>query len=559
VATRLLPNINWVRAVICPAVVLIATGMDRGYQTDFWHHIARGREIALTGNVVDVDPMTFTVAGQTLRDANWLTQLAYYRLYELGGLPLVQTANSVVLALAAAVLVWICCRRGASVAVAAIVGVCAFAGIWQTLMIRPQSVSLLLFVVLYAILGEAERRRWLLIVPPLLLALWANLHGGFPISLLLIGAFGFATLAERWATVLRRKFFIAARGSEGDDEASTPFARRDADSPESAHATPPFDLAQILGIRRKQPDPALSIRGGAGMVKALIFCGVVSFAATLANPYGLGVYDYVFTLSKLASGRQVEEWLPPSMGLWVGRVWAASILGLIVLLAMTSRRPRGRDLFLAACFLPLACASVRMVPWWLLTVAPVFAMMLARNIAPDPVKRWAAPKPSLLAASMLLLIGSAVLLSLPSMERHNPVFGTLRPASRTESDLHVALDHIPEGRGDARVFTRLEWGEYVDWAAHPRGRAFMDGRIEIYPEDVWQQYHAVTAARADWQDILDSRSVNFLLLDTTFHSELLPRVRASEKWKAVSQSGPAVLFERREDGVMLTDVKELPQ
>ncbi len=551
-SSRYLPNINWVRAVLCPAVVLIATGMDRGYQTDFWHHIARGREIALTGQIINVDPMTFTVTGDSLRDANWLTQVAYFRLYEFGGLPMVQTANSVVLTLAAAVLVWVCRRRGASVAVAAAVGVCAFAGIWQTLLIRPQSVSLLFFVVLYAILMEAEHRRWLLVFPPIILALWANVHGGFPIGLLLLAAFGFATLAERASIALRRKFFIAVPG-DVQDGGAVPNVRRDGDTTLGPDAASLLAFAKTFGIPHERPDRALSIRGGSGMLKALTLSGVASFAATLANPYGVGVYEYVFTLSKFASSRQVEEWMPPSMGLWVGRAWAASILGLIVLLALTSRRPRTRDLFIAACFLPLACASVRMVPWWLLTVAPIFATTLTRNFLPSPARRLLMPRPSLAAASMLLLIGSAVLVCMPSMERYNPVFGYLRPAERPEADLHAALDRLPDDSTDSRVFTRLEWGEYVDWASYGRGRAFMDGRIEIYPDDVWEQYQAVTGARADWQDILDAQRVNYLLLDASFHAELLPRVRASGKWEPVAQSGLAILYARRLEGVTLTD------
>src|SRR4051794_36720204 len=99
--------------------------MDRGYQTDFWHHLARGREIAETGKAIGkgVETFTFTVAGQPVRDANWLTQLAYFRVFEFGGLPLVQTANSLVLAAAAAALVWVCRRRGTPLALAAAVGV----------------------------------------------------------------------------------------------------------------------------------------------------------------------------------------------------------------------------------------------------------------------------------------------------------------------------------------------------------------------------------------------------------------------------------------------------
>ena len=48
------------------------------------------------------------------------------------------------------------------------------------------------------------------------------------------------------------------------------------------------------------------------------------------------------------------------------------------------------------------------------------------------------------------------------------------------------VDRIDDA-APSRVFTRLEWGEYLDWAAHPKARVFMDGRIEIYPDDVWQR------------------------------------------------------------------------
>ena len=86
-SARWLPNINCVRAIVCPAVVFIAMNMDRGYQTDFWHHLARGREIAITGRVTNLTPLTFAApdADAHALDANWLTQVSYYKLLQLGG------------------------------------------------------------------------------------------------------------------------------------------------------------------------------------------------------------------------------------------------------------------------------------------------------------------------------------------------------------------------------------------------------------------------------------------------------------------------------------------
>jgi hypothetical protein len=532
VSARWLPNINWVRAIVCPAVVFIAMNMDRGYQTDFWHHLARGREIALAGRIPDAESMVFTVAGESVRDPNWLTQLAYYGLFRLGGLGLVQTVNSLILAATAGILVWICRRRSGSMPVAAAVGVFTVAGIWQTLLIRPQSVSLLLFMTLYAILLEAEQRRRLLVIPPILTALWANVHGGFPIGLMLVGAFLAAAVAEHWTFRIRRCPFIAA-------------ARDDVDG----GVVVVVQDSQV-GSPALTDDPSLRVRGQAGMISALPVCFAACVFATLLNPYGLNLYRYVFSLSQLAAGREIEEWLPPSMNLWVGRAWAVSVVATIALLALAPRRPRARDVFVALCFLPLAAASVRMIPWWLLAVAPVLATTIARSIAlvragADQLRRPKA-RHTFAAGTMMAVIALACAISLPSLEKHNPVFGTLRPSARVESNLQVVLDGLqPVRSAQAHVFTRLEWGEYVDWAGRARRVSpFMDGRIEIYGDDLWREYHVVSAAGEGWQSILNAHDVDYLLLDQSQHARLISRVVASGDWLPLARAGPAILYGR---------------
>jgi hypothetical protein len=95
------------------------------------------------------------------------------------------------------------------------------------------------------------------------------------------------------------------------------------------------------------------------------------------------------------------------------------------------------------------------------------------------------------------------------------------------------------------VFTRFSWGEYVGWALAPRGRIFMDGRIEIYPDNVWEQYAAVTRGRADWEAILDGYDVNCLLLDASgYDAQLLLLAEHSSAWHAAFRQGDAVLFLR---------------
>jgi hypothetical protein len=503
--------------------VFIATGSDRGYQTDFWHHLARGREIVQSGRLVDVDLFTCTVPGAPLRDANWLSQVLYYGLHQAGGLPLVQFVNSLALAAAVGLLVWVCRRASGSLGAAAAAASFTFLGLWQqVLLIRPQTFSVLLFVTLFAVLDAAARRpRLLLLVPPLM-ALWANLHGGFPIGLVLIGAFVVAALWERAARRLARE--------------TTP---------------------------HRQSSPAAFLSATRIPQSAIYFAFAAAVLATFVNPYGWGVYRYVFTLSSAAAGRGVEEWLPPGLNTWVGKTFAASVGLLLVLFASARRRRPGvRDVCLAVCFLPLACSSVRMVAWWLLATAPCVASLgkdvwgrisrLRLRTAPldgtaKPQAAFPTHTPSAASITVFASLALVAFISLPWFEHFNPLLQSLRTTRRTESDLHAAAEHIRAAAPSSdtpggAIFSRLEWGEYLAWSAGPARRVFMDGRIEIYPDSVWSQYAAVTAGRADWQEILDGYDVAWLLLDLDYHADLLPQVRRSPRWRPVLQSGPAVLF-----------------
>ena len=278
--------------------------------------------------MVDHDLFSCTVPPeQSFQDANWLSQLSYHYLYSAGGLPLVQLVNSLLLSAMIGVVVWLCWRASGSLTLAAGLGAFAVIGLWQLLLIRPQTYSMLLFVLLYGVLELSRRSRFRLVLAPLLLALWANMHGGFPIGLMLVGCY---VAAAGWEAIWTR----------GRD------CWRD------------------------------------GRLRALSLCLAACVLATLVNPYGWRVYQYVFHTSGVAAARRIDEWLPPGLNLLVGKLWIISVLGLIVLFAISRRRPKPSEICLVLCFLPLACSSVRMVAWWLLAITPIAAA--ARRPAAGP-------------------------------------------------------------------------------------------------------------------------------------------------------------------------------
>jgi hypothetical protein len=257
----------------------------------------------------------------------------------------------------------------------------------------------------------------------------------------------------------------------------------------------------------------------------------------------------VLTTSATAAQRRIDEWVPPGTNLFIGKVFILSVVLLVGLFGLARRRPTVREVCLVLCFLPLACGSLRMVAWWLLVTTPIMAALLAESFPQTLAANEEPEGPTPAAAGFCAVLLTVALLSLPWLERWNPL-NRARGTHRDEMDLEQVAMALPQEHGEYRIFSRFEWGEYLGWRIAPEGRVFMDGRIEIYPDQVWGEYTALTNASADWQAILDQYHVDYLCLDRDYHAALLRHVQESASWKQVTQAGKAILFVRTDAGAV---------
>lgn len=179
--------------IVLAGCLVIAAPSD----VDYWWHLKAGEWIAANG-IPQTDPFSHTAQGRPWLDHEWLQQWLIQGLNRLLGLQLGYGGPMLLCGLvqaATALLVWRLLREHGAGRRLSLILLLAFlmlaAPTWG---VRPQILASLLLAVLSLVLSRwrcsgsgATRRLWWL---PLLIGLWANLHGSFMLGLAVIGAYG---------------------------------------------------------------------------------------------------------------------------------------------------------------------------------------------------------------------------------------------------------------------------------------------------------------------------------------------------------------------------------
>lgn len=476
----------WPFAVV--ALVALRVQVTPVQPNDFWWHLATGRLVVEHGTIPQIDSFSYTQAGQAYYNQPWLAQVLLFVVHQLGGIPLLQFLQTIVVATTFAI-VYRHCRYVAGPALAATMalgGATLGMDNWQ---IRPQSYALPLFALAYLILEQWRRhervRLWSL---PLLMLVWVNVHGTWILLPLLCGLFVGGAVVE---------------------QVLLPAARR-------------------RGWRE---------------VYSLLIATVAVLGATAINPRGLGVWRYVVELVGDDAVRQlVPEWTPAwnDLGSPTTVGFVLVICGLGCLLVLRRQRVPVSATLCFLCFGALAWQSVRNIMWWGIIAAPIAAWLLAPPSAEKPRRRVEIVLLNRIIAGGLLLM---VVLTLPWWKG---ALGLPAPwgelvAAHTPVAATAQLQQLPQP--PQRLFHSLEAGSYLIWAA-PEQRVFVDSRIELYPYAQWQDY--ITLNQGNDVDRLAQRyGFDGWLVDRRGQAALLAALDRNSKWQKVFAMDEAVYFGRR--------------
>jgi hypothetical protein len=486
----------WAITVIVGIFAFVNTHPIRPH--DFWWHIAVGRDIVAEKSIPQVDIYSYTRLGQPYPSYTmfWLMDVVLFCIYRLGGPILTILVQSFLITTGYLVMLFIAYRVSRSWRTAAFGVLFAAAmgfGNWN---VRPQAITYLYGGLIFLGITEfrlTQKRLWLGLLP-LVMVFWVNSHGSFPIGLAIIGCW----LADGSWNILVSK------------------------------------------IRRKTWDFKPLLPGLIGIGMAALAC--------LLNPRGLGIITYLGGMSENTTVQNnILEWMPPTLSSLEGGIFFLGLLLLAVLLAVSPKRPNFFEIVTFLLFGILAIKYIRGVVWFGLILSPVVAVHLAALLAQ---LGWGKPSSSQTASMRrlnVIFLGGLMFLafiSLPWFKHLFPFVPAKQGLISVETPIQ-ATEYMIENKLPAQVFHDMAFGSYLIWAAQPEYKVFVDSRIELFPEDIWDDYWSITTAGSNWQELLDKYSIHTLMLEPVKQIDLIEAADASSAWRRVYEDSAAILFVRK--------------
>ncbi len=495
------------------AVLALTFAAANGFpvdQTDYWWTVKLGQGLWASGHLPSADPLAFTSTRLPYVEQQWLAQLVLAGVYQVGGLGATLLLRAGLLVATMALVFAACRRAGGSAAAAALATAIALVVALPGAATRPQLLAIPLFALF--LLGTGEPLpRWSVAALPLAMVVWVNLHGSFPLGLVLVGM---ALAGRGWMR-------LAATGALRDSK------------------------ALVRGLLRDGPLRRLAL--------LLLLCCL----AALANPYGLGLVPWLADFLILHTGGQdaaviATEWARTSLAERAGAYYFAS-LAIAVVALVRAGPPRPASGLRLLTFGLLALSAVRNTLWWGLVQAPALAWALSagprakepaadrgRAVGEEPSSR-SAPAPGAATLNLLLIAACLGAAALSLRPLHADLLGGEEMLA-DPSQPRAAADYLASLHRPGRLFNYLDWGGYLAYRLAPRGQIFVDGRFGIYPATVYRDYFTISEAEPGWEQRLAAYGVDALVLDRQAQRPLIRGLATSADWLPVYCDARAVVY-----------------
>jgi hypothetical protein len=463
------------RVALCAFAVILVT--NTAADADLWGHLRFGLDTLASHSTHAADRYSFT-ADRPWINHEWLAEWLMAVSYAGLGAAGLNLLKLSVIAIVAGITVAIARQEHASpIARDVYVVLAVVATYTRTQVIRPQMFSVAICCGLLYLLRQTGRGHLRAIwYVPLLFAAWVNLHGGWIVGLAVLGVW---MLGDAW--------------------------------------------------RRR------SLR----WTLVLAAVGTLVLAATLLNPYGVGLWRFLAETVRLERP-DVTDW-KPLLQLPAAILVVESILPIVAIAAIQHgrawRRLPGRDIAVLVLLL-VATYRVGRVDAFLqaaiaiLAAAPIITFLNRLDLHARGLLR----RPSAAVGAIALMLTVYAAATALSSLRVIAVDGAWVPD-------RVAAAFLREHTPGARVLTWFDWGEYALWQLSPAGiRVSMDGRREtVYSARVIRDHDRFYRGQADMIDYPERIGADVVWLPSR-----LPVIEPLQRrgWTTLLDTGQSVVLGR---------------
>lgn len=179
---------NLVLLIFATALVVYTLKGIYTLDSDFGWHIRMGQIIMQKG-IPDTDPFSYTMPSYPFVDHEWLTNSFIALLYPIAGMPLLSILFAVLAVIASYMQIpkklyqW-----------SALPLILIYTALFPIAGVRTQVISWFLFSIIIQLFYRIDKNKYTPIIIIFLILLWTNLHGSFPIAIVLI----FIFFVSRW-------------------------------------------------------------------------------------------------------------------------------------------------------------------------------------------------------------------------------------------------------------------------------------------------------------------------------------------------------------------------
>jgi hypothetical protein len=476
-------------------VALFAMAVRAPVDTDTWWHLQAGRVTVESGRILQVDLFSHTRAGSPWVNHSWLSQVVLYLLFErLGYAGLGFFLGAVV----AVTFLFVYLQMEGDPFVRALIVIVAAATsavIWAA---RPQILSFLLTAVvaylLYLFKWKQVNRLWLL--PPLFV-LWVNLHAGYALGFMLLAAFVIGELFNHLLALL-----------PGGDE--------------NCPAVPWRGLAFLVGM------------------------ALLSLLLLTINPNGVRMWVYYLDTVKIGVLQDfIQEWRSPDFHPLYTQPFIWLLLGTLAAMGLSGRRADGSDLAMVGMFAYAALLAGRNFGPFALVTAPVLsrhAVAMLERWGWNRLLRPARQRVLLGAVNVGLLVAVVVL---AGVKVAVPLSAAFNEAEQRKIVPVDAVAWVRAHRPDGQMFNHYNWGGYLIWALWPDYQVFVDGRTDLYGDDLLGDYIEIQRGGPEAAALLDEYGVDWVL--TGSGDGLSLALDCNPNWQQVYKDAQATIYLRQHE------------